>query len=373
LTFEEFVNKKIESERVIFEKLSGLTNENILKSNLSEFTKNFLLTECKGDFEKENLPGLIEKSNKLYFNYTLRPKWTLLAYLFNNFESRPPDDILLKLEYFPFYRFYADSIRNFIEQNAQIFITKNETKAVIDETNKLILEKLTADISGDKIKNFFRQIFIMKYGDDKTLNLESSVPYQFIKIFLADKSFDSLLKKYTSATGISEEGEVSLKDLIKILTDKFTKAESEAIVTEKKPEPLRPVIAKEEEKPMQEKIVVKSKDEDKKNKSIYSDELIEAESKTPSKIIPDAGKNEVIGSRLKKLIGDKLNDKITEVIYNSDLISKSKSFSKLNNYKTWFEASSHLKEIFKNNKVNIYDKDVIRFINILEEFYQKQE
>ena len=66
-------------------------------------------------------------------------------------------------------------------------------------------------------------------------------------------------------------------------------------------------------------------------------------------------------------------DKILSKVYKSDLTDKEKSFSKLSNFKTWPEASKHLKEIFKTNQVDLYNKDIISFVNILNDYYKNRE
>lgn len=394
--FEEFVEKKIESEIDIIKKLASLSKENILKSGISEFTKNFLLVEATVNLNEEALSKNIEKANKLYFNYALRPKWTLLAYLFNNFESRPPEDIIHKLDYFPFYKFYIDSINSFLKQNAQIFITKNEIRSIIEEADKVILEKLTSDITNDKIKNFFKQIFLLKYNDEAAVNLESEVPFSFLKIFLSDKSYEDLLKKFQIVSGLRDDSSLNLKDIIKILSDKYanseigadlsavSSAEKTKAKTKEDPNQITGVKekkiiksetkeTKETEETKETKETEAQKIEDKKKTGIYSDELIKAGKNELQKIHAEEKNYTVTDFKINKLLSEKLNDKITEIVYNSDLIDKSKSFSKLESYKTWLEASGHLKEIFKKNEVDIYNKNVIEFINLLEEHFNKME
>ena len=373
--FEDFVKKKIDSELNIVSSLPEFTKENLLKSSLSDFTKNYLLTEAGNRFAEIDYKQFLEKSNKLYFNYTLRPKWTLLTFLFGNFESRHPEDIVSKLEFFPFYKFYTDSIGEFIKQNSQIFFTKNEIRSVIDETNMAIYEKLTSDISNEKIKNFFMQLFKLKYNGESGYNLESAVPFSFIKIFLADKSYDELKNKFQLIPGISDETEISLKDIIKILTDKFTLSEKEnipSIVTDKK---LPSAEIKKENDSIRdikkEKLSVKT--EAGNVKKIYSDELLQSDQKISKSDKTEEIKSDSATQVLNGLFNEKKMDKIIKEVYNSDLISKEKSFKKLAGYKTWNEASVHLIEIFRNNRVDIYNKTVLSFTNELEEYYKRTE
>ena len=412
--FESFVFNKIENENLIFKKLletipagEHLTRMHILNSSLSDFTKNYLLYEFNEKGTDEEFTQKITKSNKLYFNYTIRPKWTLQTFLFNNFESRPPAEIVKKLNLFTFYSYYSEAIKDFITDNFQIFITKGELTSIIDHTNEAIRKKLTIDINNAKIKNFLLQIFLLKYETESNYNLESTVPFSFIEIFLEDKSFTDLEKKFSVIKGLNNESEISLKDIIKVLTDKYNvpevqdvktpaeisvKTESEIPSKKKeliKTEALRETVKQEMKKdeivlsdkakkeiivPVPKKEAVKIS-EARTTEDIYSAQLVE-ESKKTQQVTgkgesekPSTGKS----SALNNLFSEKHMDKILNKVYRSDLIYKEKSFSKMSNYKTWFEASNHLKEVFKINQVDLYNKDIISFVNILNDYYKNRE
>lgn len=380
--FEEFVQNKIDRENEIIFSLSEINKEQIVKSGLSDFTKNYFLIEFDPHSGRDEISEQISKSNKLYFNYAIRPKWTLQTFLFKNFESRPPNDLLNKLNYFPFYKFYSESIQSFINESSPIFVTKTELSSIIDSTNNALYGKLTNDISNVKIKNFFLQIFLLKYETEANYNLESSVPYSFIKIFLEDKSYHSLADKFTGIKDLSEESGISLKDIIKILTDKYSYPvkeetsladlsgnnsfipEKENVITIELPlETEMPVAS---EKPVELKIAVEKE-------KIYSEELSNAQEKSTVTNADIERNNSAKIKNLKDLFDEKQSEKILDRIYDSDIMKREKSFNKLSNYKTWFEASNHLKEVFLSNRVDIYNKDVVKFVNILNDYFKSKE
>lgn len=368
--FEDFVNGKINSENEKADKLVDLSKESILKSNLSDFTKNFIINDFENIKDDDGLKEIISKANKLYFNYAIRPKWTLLTFLFNNFESRSPNDILKKLSYFPFYKFYSDSIKSYIEENSPIFVTKTEIKKIIDTTNHVILEKLNTDISNLKIKNFFLQIFMLKYEDESKYNLESSVHYSFIKIFLEDKSYKELAKKFGNIKELSEDSEINLKDIIKVLTDKYLNIEksSDEIILSDVKESVKTADFKKE----QIEILKKAPKHESKL-PIYSEELVKVAEDKKEKIVPDVEPLNVELKGISGLFDKKHSEKILEKIYESDLLIMQRSFDKLENCKNWKEATKHLKEVFSNNNVDIYNKDVVLFVNILNEYFKRME
>ena len=151
--FEKFVRNKTDNEKNIIDELGDISKESLIKSQLSEFSKNYILNEAPENLSAEELNSKIEKSNKLYFNYAIRPKWTLLNFLFGKSESRPPNEVISKLKLFPFYSYYGDAITEFIKDNSLIFITRREVTGIIDETNKAIFTKLTNETSNLKIRS----------------------------------------------------------------------------------------------------------------------------------------------------------------------------------------------------------------------------
>jgi len=366
--FEKFVQGKIEYENEIVRNFTEISRENIIKSNLSEFTKNYILEDFSPNISIDTLLTKIQKSNKLYFNFTIRPKWTLLTFFFNNFESRPQKEILKKLEVFPFYKFYADSISNFINDNFQIFTTKSEISALIDETNQAIYNKLTTDITNQKIKNFFLQLFKLRYDTESNYNLESTIPYSFIKILLNDKGYNDLEKKFHKVIQLNDESEISLKDIIKVLMDKFSNDEK---TEEQKPGYMKSV--KTEPIKIKDELPVKIEFADEKTepKVIYSENLLKAAK--DEKVLDTYILTEDKVNKISELMDERLNQKVLDKVYGSDIIYRERSFEKLSKYKKWLEASNHLKEIFQINRVDIYDKDILKFVDVLNEYFKNVE
>ena len=170
------------------------------------------------------------------------------------------------------------------------------------------------------------------------------------------------------------ENETASKDETKIETNVEPQIEtkSENIV-----EPVKSRSAK----------IVEFKPEPKNHEPIQTKEIPLAVDKAPAR--QDATRDEIVSRTLiepedsekttdepvaavKKLFTDKQFDKILDKVYNSDIEHVARSFMKLSNYKTWFEASNHLKEVFKINGVDIYNKDVINFVDTLNDYYSER-
>lgn len=460
--FENIVDSWTEKESGIIDNLyKSLKNGDyvnrimILNSDLRDFTKNYLLYEFDEESTPEELKSRISKANKLYFNYALRPKWTLRTFLFNNFESRPPNEILKKLNIFTFYNYYSDSIKDAMKDNFQIFITKSELSSIIDSVNLSIYEKLSTDINSIKIKNFLLQLFLIRYENESDYNLESTIPFSFLKIFLEDKSYPDFVDKFSVVKDLDSHTELSLKDITKILTGKYITtgspdAEETTDINDEsddkvnkddeteskkiKPDSKENITIEDEEvkeikpdieseiliedydpkpeftiKPMKgagsKKIELTDKSErsnvadtDKKVNIDKNDTADSLKDKTKIKTgSSEENKDKEKTGLLKKgilkkskeedvtenkhtsekneisiLFDEKRSEKILKKIYKSDLILMDMSFSKLKNCNSWEEASTQLKQVFKRNDVDIYNKDVVFFVDKLNEYFKNK-
>ena len=441
--FENIVDSWTEKESGILDKLyrslrdgDYLNRIMILNSDLSDFTKNYILYEFNEESTSDELISKIEKANKLYFNYALRPKWTLQTFLFNNFESRPPNEILKKLNIFTFYNYYSDSIKEAIKDNFQIFITKTELTSIINSVNLSIYEKLSTDISSLKIKNFLIQLFLIRYEKESEYNLESKIPYSFVKIFLEDKSYTDFIQKFSVIKDLDSHTELSLKDITKVLTDKYNTSESPEktesldvstesgkVIDDDKIEfnNTEPVKNEKDEKEIESieisdtvpeivikplnkiknpavetsgkeietgKIEITKRDKKDSNVKIKDSNLSEPMKKINSDTIPkketdiidkkkkseytDADTIKTEKNPISVLFDEKRTAQILKKIYKSDLILMDMSFTKLKECRNWEEASALLKQVFKRNDVDIYNKDVVFFVDKLNEYFKNK-
>lgn len=340
--FDKIIERKITEEISAIGNLQKFNIDIIEKSNLSPFSKSFIILEMPEGGNRKELEELIDKSVKLNLNYTIRPKWTILNYIFGAYDSKPIDYIFEKLDIFRFYKFYEESIRTYIEDAGLIVITKSKVSNLIDETNNLLYEKLMTDSSAIKTKNFFLQVFKLKYLESTEVNLDTSIPFGFIRIFLEDKSFSQLLEKFSALKKLTDEKEIDLKTIIKVINGKYISEEDLILSPEKTVETNEDVIdinfvqvqeATESEQPIEEEVI-----------------------KPPDPIILSLFDSGHINKIQKKIfLGSREN--MLNVMYQFDNITK------------WSDASEVLKKIFKDNDVDIYNKDVVNFVNTINEYY----
>ncbi|MCX6164024.1 MAG: hypothetical protein NTU73_04055 [Ignavibacteriae bacterium] len=425
--FEEIVEKKYRPLKALADELKIISSDTIKNSDLSLFAINFLTAEQTEINDRDLLNSLLEKSVKLSVNYSLRPKWTIVNYLFSGYDSKPADEILRKAEVFRFYRYYIDLIINHIKDNALMFITQDEVNYLADEANKVVLEKLVKNTSSVKIKNFFSQIYKLKYGDDKEINLDWSVPYLFIKLFLEDKGFQELLDKFKIIPGLDDTMEIEMKTAIKILTDKYYvnndffilkdepqnvnsetlngKNDSGIIIKEEK-EIIRESKTEITENTAEEKTpfaTEKSKpEEDEKPKGIIriiknipTKRFHKEKKTTEEKIIPVENKKESTEEKtgeqvetgqvfvkrerasdeekIKHIFKKEEINIIQKKVFKGSKSAMYEAFDELEKFNTWQDASGFLKEIFLKNKVDLYNKNTVLFVDLLNDYFIKIE
>jgi hypothetical protein len=356
--FEKIIEAKVNSEVDKVKNLIIISMNSLGDSKLSDFTKNFIKTETDSLQDKSTLINLIDKSIKLNFNYALRPKWTILNYLFGKLDSKPVSDVLNKLGIFEFYLYYPDHISDYLNESGLVVVTKDKIRNLIEEVDSELYEKFTNNITGIKIRNFFIHLFKLKYEDETLVGLDSAIPYSFLRIFLDDKMFSDLLAKFKKIESIKDEREIDLMTITKILTDKYSDTEV-PVLQENIPD-----ISKPEE----EKIEISVSEETKPavlpefteniQPSLFSDEFTEEQYYYPKKIKGLFKKSE-LNSILKK-------------IFRSDKSAMETAFRELENIDTWDNASDYLKNLFLTNKVNIRDSKIVLFIDVLNEYFNKK-
>lgn len=407
--FENLVKEKISSEKKKVLGLFPVSRDKVRKSELSPFVKNFIFNETQEITENDFLDELIEKGVKLMFNYTIRPKWTLLNYVYGGIESKSDNELRHKLRVFTFYKFYPDTILNYLDEETHLYVSKSKVELLINDTNEVLYNKLTTDISGVKIKNFLLNVFKLKYENEADINLESAIPFSFIKIFLEDKCYGNLLGKFEIIPNLKENTLVSYKDIIKVLTDKYTvheikhnekaeekiepkeeiKTDAEAsgkvfepiIIPEQPKEKIEAELPKKEtkeEKPVKKEINYSKYD-------IYSDDLVkerdakekeekEKELEEETEIFAEAEDTELGDQyQIKRLFTEKELGVLRDKIYGGSKTAMRNSFRELAGAVSWKNAAYHLKNLFNEQKVNIYNKQVVKFIDALQEHFNSKE
>ncbi len=377
--FEQITDKRLKDAVEVVNNLSDYSSETIISSGLNDFTKSFIINDGVKFSNKEELIKIIEKSIKLNLNYCLRPTWTITNYIFGSYDSKQNSEIIKKTDIFTYYSFYTSSIKEVASDEHYLSIKRSLVEDILRQINSDIYNKLTTDTTSLKIKNFFLQVFKLKYGDAAEISLDMSVPYSFIRLFLEDKSYNDLTDKFNKAGISNDDEEIELKTIIKVLTGKINN-----INEVYKPETLPPV-SKQEEPPQQIKdtviFVPEKPAEDMKPESFVKTEPVSTFSDTSTNEDTSdvqsisnefVEKEEIPEKHLRFHFKDDEIKAIAKKVYKGNKYVLLDSLLEIEKLKNWREATEYLKEIFINNKVSIGDKSVIMFVDVLNDYFEKR-
>ncbi|MCX7834072.1 MAG: hypothetical protein N2490_07670 [Ignavibacteria bacterium] len=389
--FTNIIEKKIKAE--LSNALSEVKHKkqfsinDVILGNASDFTKQFIRYEIIKEenfgtekqqnnldtttsglalnlnsiIDKDRLSKIVEKAIKLKFNYTIRPRWTILNFIFGKTESVPTNTALKKLSIFNFYRYYLDTIINYINdrQEAQsLIITKKRIQTLLDETDTIIHEKLVTNPSSVKVKNFFLQLFKLKYEDIFQPKLDDSIPFGFIRIFLEDKAFYGVLERFmqfyndiydelSDSENLYDSKEIKLKDIIKVITGQVKIEEAEIKY-------LTPEINNDYLFLMENAFEEKETDEKWKGDALNM----------------DRHKNSVVDKKqILDLFSKEELEKIKKKVFKNNKPLLFEFIEQVKNYNSWIEVSEYLKSIFEEYNVDIYDEDVVNFVDKLNEYF----
>jgi hypothetical protein len=325
---------------------------------------------------------LIEDSVKLKFNYTIRPVWTLKKFLFGKLDSIPANHLKDKLKLLKFYNYYTDTISQYIDDSGEVIITAFHIEELLRHTNIIVYEKLKEDISTERIRNFLLQLFKLKYISDSQINLHSEIDFNIIKTFISDKEFYELFQKLTEFEQHFNGNEISLKDIIKIFTDKFNYVEAAVSLkgenNEKTDEVVTP-ISEGSEIIVNFESDIKHFDEN-ADLSAYAkpetsgfqleEDLINIE--LPTEVINESSLDEE-RKRVKRLFKKDEVEAINKKIFKYNKQEMFDTFEELEKLHAWDDAAELLKTLFIKNKVDMYDTKVILFVDIIEGYYNIKE
>lgn len=353
--------------------IETVRKEQLWQAGLPEYIQEFIYNTSTTDlFTNNELLLLCEKAIKLFINYTLRPKWTLINLLFGQAESQPSRKILEQLKILPFYNFYINAISDLLSESSSPIIMKSAVEEVIDEVNRSVYEGLILSPDATKIRNLFLQVYKLKYGDEAEILLENSVPYKFISIFLSDKDFKTLLIKFKIISELADDTEIDLKTLIKILTNKYEPISIQHKETDtQKVEGIVQNIEEGFKSTTNTQIQTVSKSlTSQKLKSFFR--IIRRLSKkfpfsktAKSKILI----SNVANANIQELFTPSELETITKLVFQSDKTKVDTFFKHINEMKDWDEVISYLKTIFILNKVDIYNSDVVNFVDKLNNLF----
>ncbi|MCI0449065.1 MAG: hypothetical protein L0Y79_04665 [Chlorobi bacterium] len=412
--FQDFAKRKFENYLSLADFTAGrISFSQMRTSGLPVYIMNFFefyvrdknLPINKYDFEE-----ILNKAIVFNINYIIKPKNTILKFLFSELETRPVEFVLNRIKYFQFYGYYTDQIINFININSPEIVSSNQISQLIDGINKKILEEINSPKSDLQRMNLVKLLyyFFHDLGDNNPINLK--LPKKILSAYFHDKGFYEIKKRIdnffsdeifiqesielmnplTKKSRKKSDVEVSEKDVKEIVnrakTGLIDKEESVKEVEkifhpeEKIPEELLnlniKVVRREAESPASKEEKSKEhtggKEEVLVDDEIYSDDLIFA-SKFKDMDLPEQPGEE---ERLENLISDLFCEesykrKIIKRIFSKNEIIFKDSVREILNKQAWEEAIPLIEDLFKIKRVDYLSEEAVKFVDILQSYFYK--
>jgi hypothetical protein len=404
--FRDFVKKKFDDYLALLEFPAGrISFSQIRNSSLPPFIISFLeyyIPSHNISLDKKDFEQVLHKAIVFNINYIIKPKNTILKFLFGDVETRPAHFIRNRLRYFQFYGYYVMQIEDFIDVNSVEVVTYNQIEHLINEVNKKIYEEITAPGNNSHRMNLVKLLyyFFHDLGDNNPINIK--LPKKILSVYFYDKSYPDIKKRidsfFSDEIFIQEAIELmdpktrkSARELTDVgvsdaeLRDIITKAKTQLINNRAANEEVEKILLPEEvmpEEPLRVNIEVIREQESKlpeieKNRLIisedlYSDDLIFAaqfNDITPPAQLTDKEKRDRLLDDL--FCESTYKKRIIKYVFNKDESNFMGSVNLILDLDSWDIAAEKIESIFNKNKVDYYSEEAVKFVDIMQSHFAK--
>lgn len=405
---QDFVKKKFSDYSRLVEFTGGKTDYRTIKeSGLPAFILNFI--ECsigtsRTTLEKKDFETLLNKAIVFNVNYIIKPKNTILKFLFGDVETRPVEFITERLAYFQFYGYYVNHILEFINMNSLDVLSVNQIEHIINDINNKLLEEISDVANGESQRlNLVKLLyyFFVDLTDNNPINIK--LPKKILSVFLNDKGFTAikakvddffsdeifiqeameLMNPVVKKRGRPKKSDVEMSD--SQVKEIINKAKTNLISKEASNKDVESILEPSEKLPDEEKLPDVKKLRQSKTKmpeledktlaieeEIYSNDLLFASQF--SSIVPEPAptQTDVSEKLLDELFCEEsYKKKIIKRVFHRNELSFKTSVFKILGAADWNEAIPLIEEVFKNNRTDIYSEEAVKFVDILQNHFTR--
>ncbi len=406
--FQDFANRKFREYMSMLEFPAGrITFERIWGSTLPPFITSFLenyIPKHNIPLDKNDFEDLLNKAIVFNINYIIKPKNTLLKFLFGERETRPAAYILNRLKYFQFYGYYISNIEDFIAVNSLEVVSYNQIEHLLNEVNRNIYEEISGRQSQAHRMSLVKLLyyFFHDLGENNPINIK--LPRKILSAYFSDKGYHEIKKKID---GFFSD-EIFIQEAIELIDPENKKLPREAaeggiteeqikqIISKAKTDFINKEIADKEierilkaDEPLDEDIPVinirlireqeaKLPEVEKRrliiDDEIYSDDLLFASQFneiTPPQQITDEEKR-------KRLIEDlfcenSYRKKILKKIFDKDETKFREGVNRILDKNNWDDAIILIDNLYRERKINFYSDAAVKFVDIFQNHFNNNK
>jgi hypothetical protein len=335
-------------------------------------------------FERDDFMATLDKAIHFYFNYLLRPEWTLINFLYDRKSTESVQEILFKLSYCSEYRYFNEILEHY-------FIEKGLVSVRVDEF-RLLLQKIDDRVvqSHNSIELARLTTPIFDFINFGKTHHKDEVAIDGLIVFFDDKRLDDIrarLEKEKMLGGIEAISVWQLATLI----EKIRSGNEDASVEMEQPPPVavkqgkppspEPVIPEKVETPP---VVVEPPqapvpEHEKKPEGKPVQKPIpppEPQRLKPVKVFDERGtieKKEVKLQDLRKMLDPTEQKRIIKKIFKKNEVEFTAAILKLNKMQSWKEAAACLDEIFITNDIDPDSRDAMFFADFVYHRYPESK
>lgn len=404
--FQDFAKRKFSDYLALLEFPAGRISIRQLKSSsLPPYIISFLeyyIPNHNVPVEKRDFKEILNKAIIFNINYIIKPKNTILKFIFADVETRPVHYVKDRLRFFQFYGYYLTQITDFIDYNSLEVVSYNQIEHLINEVNKKIFEEISVEGSNSHRLNLVKLLyyFFHDLGDNNPINIK--IPKKILSVYFQDKGYTEIKRRvdgfFSGEIFIQEAIELMNPETVKSpkqhsdvgVSDKFikeivSKAKTDLINKENANREVEKILRPEHDliteipeinisiiREQESKLPEIEKSRLVIDEEIYSDDLMFASQfndLTPPVQLSEEEKRKRIIEDL--FCEESYKKRIIRHIFKKDVFMFDHTVRGLLQKANWSEAVVEIEELFAKNKVDYYSEEAVKFVDIIQSHYVK--
>lgn len=209
-----------EIDYLIFEDRQKMLKNSVFDYSGGKITHyfNLISQEVKKSkrFSTEYISKLILHASSFTVNYLIRPKWSLLKFIFDDDEHKTAVEIKQILNYLYYYGYLKNVLISYLDKKKILSMNKDEFSELLDKIEKLGIETYLDDVLNTALKSMAE---FFNIGTTQ----KSKVPLPGIHIFLKEKKLADHINRLNNYFGNDEKINQDIQDVQKVLLTLKTK------------------------------------------------------------------------------------------------------------------------------------------------------
>ncbi|OGU36976.1 MAG: hypothetical protein A2068_04180 [Ignavibacteria bacterium GWB2_35_6b] len=209
-----------EIDYLIFEDRQKMLKNSVFDYSGGKITQyfNLISQEVKKSkrFSTDYISKLILHASSFTVNFLIRPKWSLLKFIYDEEEHKTSAEIKQILNYLYYYGYLKNILVSYLDKKKILSMNKEEFADLLDKIEKLGVETYLDDVLNTALKSMAE---FFNIGTTQ----KTKVPLPGIYVFLKEKKLTEHINRLNNYFGSEEKINQELKDIQKVLGSLKTK------------------------------------------------------------------------------------------------------------------------------------------------------